>query len=468
MNFKNQKATRTKLIATMGPTFEETSIVKDMLMGGVNVVRLNTSHGNYEEHGARIATVKKLREELNIPVSILLDTKGPEIRLHKFEGKSVPVVEGTELIIHTKEEILGNEKEFSVSYTKLAETVEPGQVILCDDGKLTLEVIEIQEGGKVKVVAKNTHKLSNNKAANVPGAVLDLPFIGERDAGFIKWGIEQGIDYVAASFVNTKNDMIELRNLLDSNGGKAVQIMPKIESLFAVGNLNEIFAMSDAVMIARGDLGVEIPYQEVPFYQKLIINKARAFGLPVVTATQMLDSMVDNPRATRAEITDVTYAVETGSDATMLSGESASGDFPREAVEVMKTVHAESEKHFNHRTAFEQAYAYVPSTNAETAYKIAEISLNDESIRAVFAFTDQGRLVKALSTMRTKAHIVGMTSNEDILYSFGANYNVYMHKANMSKFSDDAAIKEYAAEMGIKGKVIVANKTEFRVVKLYR
>lgn len=260
--------------------------------------------------------------------------------------------------------------------------------------------------------------------------------------------------------------MIELRKLLDENGGKHIQIMPKIESLFAVHNLNEIFAHSDAVMIARGDLGVEIPFQEVPFFQKLIINKARAFGLPVVTATQMLDSMMDNPRATRAEITDVTYAVETGSDATMLSGESASGDFPRESVDVKKTVHAEAEKHFNFRTAFEQAYAYVPSTNAETAYKIAEMSLNDESIKAVFAFTEQGRLVKALSTFRTRAHIVGITSNESILYRFGANYNVYMHKGNSSDFSKEAAIKAYAAEMGIEGKVIVANKKEIKVVEL--
>lgn len=260
--------------------------------------------------------------------------------------------------------------------------------------------------------------------------------------------------------------MIELRQLLDANGGQSVMIMPKIESLFAVKNLNEIFALSDAIMIARGDLGVEIPYQEVPFYQKLIINKARAFGLPVVTATQMLDSMMDNPRATRAEITDVTYAVELGSDATMLSGESASGDFPREAVEVKKVVHAEAEKHFNFRTAFEQAFAYVPSTNAETAYEIAEESLNNEDIKAVFAFTEQGRLVKALSTFRTRAHIVGVTENKDILYKFGANYNVYMHEAKMSILEDDSAIRAMAKEMGIEGKVIVANKKQHRIVEL--
>jgi pyruvate kinase len=223
--------------------------------------------------------------------------------------------------------------------------------------------------------------------------------------------VKQGVDYIAASFVSRVEDVRELRKLLDENGGEHVQIMPKIESLTSLHNLNSIFKESDAIMLARGDLGVEIPYEEVPFYQQLIIAKARAFGLPVVVATQMLESMLNSPVPSRAEVTDINFAVSLAADATMLSGETSKSEYPKEAVEVMQKVKSEAEKHFNYREAYMQAYAYVPTDNAETSYEIAHRALGDD-IEAIFTFTTKGRLVRALAAFRVKAPIIAMVPNK--------------------------------------------------------
>ncbi len=469
MKLQNTLVKKTKIISTMGPTFETPEMIKDMVARGVNVVRLNTSHGDFEEHGARIANVKAVREELDLPISILLDTKGPEIRVHGIKDKKMTVTKGETLTIKYKEEIEGADGVFSVTYEDLGNTVAEGQLIMVDDGKLTLKVTSVDEAaGEVKVLAENNHYIGTKKAVNVPGADLTLPFIADHDRGFIEWGVTQGIDYVAASFVRDANDIKELRTLLDANGGQEVMIMSKIEALKAIENLNEIIAASDAIMLARGDLGVEIPYWEVPFYEKLIIDKCRAWGKPVVVATQMLDSMMDNPRPTRAEVTDVYFAAVSGSDATMLSGESASGDFPREAVETMATINQEAERNFNYLRAFESAYAFVESSNAESAYSVAKKALTSDA-KFILAFSEQGRLVKALSRFRPNAIILGLVADAKLVNKFGSHYGVYaQHQADLSVYNDDAACIAIAKEAGIKpgSKIVVANAKEFRTIRV--
>ncbi len=469
MKLQNTLVKKTKIISTMGPTFETEENIRDMLARGVNVVRLNTSHGDYEEHGARIANVKKVREELDLPISILLDTKGPEIRVHGIENKKMTVTKGQELTIKYTEEVEGKDGVFSVTYRDLGTTVSEGQLIMIDDGKLTLKVASVNtEAGEVKVVAENNHYIGTKKAVNVPGADLTLPFIAEHDEGFIKWGIEQGIDYVAASFVRDAKDVEELRTLLNNNGGSEVMIMSKIEALKAIENLNEIIAASDAIMLARGDLGVEIPYWEVPFYEKLIIDKCRAWGKPVVIATQMLDSMMDNPRPTRAEVTDVYFAAKSGTDATMLSGESASGDFPKEAVETMATINKEAERNFNYLRAFESAYAFVESSNAESAYKVAKKALTSDA-KYILAFSQKGRLIKALSRFRPNAIILGLVGEESLVNKFGSHFAVYaQHQADQSAYNDDAKVIEIAKAAGVQTgeRIVVANAKEFRTIRV--
>lgn len=469
MKLENTLMKKTKIISTMGPTFETEEMVREMFKRGVNVVRLNASHGDYEEHGKRIETVKKIRKELNLPISILLDTKGPEIRVHTIDNKKMVVKAGDELTIKYDEEIVGKDGKFSVTYDNLGNTVKENQVIMIDDGKLTLRVKKIYlKKGEIKVIAENNHYIGTKKAVNVPGADLTLPFISEYDKNFIKWGIKQGIDYVAASFVRDVNDLKDLRKLLNDNDGSDVLIMSKIEALKAIENLNEIISNSDAIMLARGDLGVEIPYFEVPFYEKLIIDKCRAWGKPIVIATQMLDSMIENPRATRAEVTDVYFAAISGTDATMLSGESASGNFPKEAVETMAKINQEAEKNFDYLRAFESAYAFVESSNAESAYLVAKKSLTT-NIKYILAFSEKGRLIKALSRFRPNAIIIALVKDEKLINKFGANYGVYAKYLNdHSIFSDDEKIIEIAKKIGIKNseKIIVANKSIFRTVRI--
>lgn len=467
MKLNNTLKKKTKIISTMGPTFESEEMIREMFQRGVNVVRLNTSHGDFEEHGARIANVKKIRKEMDLPISILLDTKGPEIRVHEIENKKMKVKKGDILTIKCKEEIVGRDGVFSVTYEDLSSTVEKGSLIMVDDGKLILEVTEVMEDA-VKTVSKNNHYVGTKKAINVPGADLTLPFISEYDKNFITWGIKQGIDYIAASFVRNAKDIEELRTLLNENGGEEVLIMPKIEALKAIDNINEIIAHSDAIMLARGDLGVEIPYYEVPFYEKLIIDKCRAWGKPIVIATQMLDSMMDNPRPTRAEVTDVYYAAISGTDATMLSGESASGDFPKESVETMARINREAEKNFNYLRAFESAYAFVESSNAESAYKVAKKALSTDA-KYILAFSEKGRLVKALSRFRPHAIIMSLIVEEKLINKFGAYYGVYaQHCKDISAYNNDDKVREIAKEIGISEgtKIIVANKSEFRSIRI--
>lgn len=334
---------KTKIICTLGPASESKEVMTKLINSGMDIARNNFSHGSYEENGRKINLIKEIRTEMDKPVQILLDTKGPEVRTGKFTGNSVTLVEGAAYTVVCGDDIIGDETICSVSYKDLYKDVNIGDSILIADGLIDLEVKEIIEN-KIQCIVKNTGTIGNYKNVNVPGVVTKLPAISEKDREDLKFGIKMGIDIVAASFIRKAEDVLEVKKALNENGGSHIKVFSKIENHEGVDNIAEIIEASDGIMVARGDLGVEIPLEEVPFVQKMIIHKCNKAGKPVITATQMLESMTNNPRPTRAEVSDVANAVLDGTDAVMLSGETASGKYPVEAVSIMKKIVERTEK----------------------------------------------------------------------------------------------------------------------------
>lgn len=332
---------KTKIICTLGPACESEEKMRELIKAGMNVARFNFSHGNHEEHKARFGRIIKVSGELGVSVATLLDTKGPEIRLRDFTGGKAELVAGQEFIL-TTQEIDGNAERASITYKNLKHDVEVGSTVLIDDGKIEMEVKEIR-GEEIVCAVKNGGIVSNHKGINVPGTELSMPYISAVDREDILFGIQMGFDFIAASFVRTKEDILEIRKILDENRSP-IKIIAKIESLQGIRNLEEILAVSDGIMVARGDMGVELPLEEVPIIQKKMIKMAVAAGKHVITATQMLESMIQNPRPTRAETNDVANAIYDGSTAIMLSGESAAGKYPAEAVETMARIAERTEE----------------------------------------------------------------------------------------------------------------------------
>ena len=319
---------KTKIVCTMGPSTDSDQVLKELIENGLNVCRFNFSHGSHEEHKERMDRTKRVREELDQPVAILLDTKGPEIRTGEFE-EPVVLEEGAKFVV-SMDDCIGNSQRCSVSYKGMIDDVKVGDTILIDDGLVGLKIEEIK-GNDIHTVVANSGKVSSRKGVNLPGVSINLPAITEKDIEDIKFGIEQGIDFIAASFVRKASDVLEIRKVLEEN----IHIISKIESQEGVDNIDSIIQVSDGIMVARGDMGVEIPSEEVPIVQKMIIKKCNEVAKPVITATQMLDSMIRNPRPTRAEVTDVANAIYDGTDAIMLSGATAAGKYPVEAVKTM-------------------------------------------------------------------------------------------------------------------------------------
>jgi len=329
---------KTKIVCTIGPKSESKEMLTKLTNAGMNVMRLNFSHGNFEEHGARIDKVREVIAETGKQVAVLLDTKGPEIRTIKLEGgKDFMLKEGQEFTLTTDQTVIGNADIVAVTYAGLATDLKAGNTILLDDGLVELEVISTTDT-EVKCKVLNNGELGENKGVNLPGVSVGLPALSAKDKGDLKFGCEQEVDFVAASFIRKREDVLEIRELLKTNGGEKIQIISKIENQEGVDNFEDILAVSDGIMVARGDLGVEIPVEEVIIAQKMMIEKCNAARKPVITATQMLDSMIKNPRPTRAEAGDVANAILDGTDAVMLSGESAKGKYPVEAVEIMATI----------------------------------------------------------------------------------------------------------------------------------
>ncbi|HET7522169.1 MAG TPA: pyruvate kinase [Bacillales bacterium] len=403
---------KTKIVCTIGPASETTEQLAKLIHAGMNVARLNFSHGNHEEHRKRIENIRKAAVQAGKTVAILLDTKGPEIRTGELEKTSVELVEGQSLIL-SMEEVVGNEQKISVSYSKLVADVREGSIILLDDGLIELEVTDVR-GNEVHTRVLNNGTLKSRKGVNVPNASLDLPGITEKDAKDIQFGIEQGIDFIAASFVRRASDVLDIRELLEEYGAEDIHIIPKIENREGVENIDDILNVSDGLMVARGDLGVEIPAEDVPLVQKQLIRKCNTHGKPVITATQMLDSMQRNPRPTRAEASDVANAIFDGSDAVMLSGETAAGDYPVEAVETMHKIACRAETALAYDDLLKDRSRESDTTITDAISQSVTHTALRLGVSAIITATESGHTARMVAKYRPKAPIIAVTSTEKV------------------------------------------------------
>ena len=403
---------KTKIICTMGPSTEKGDTLKKLIEAGMNVARMNFSHGDFDEHGGRLKSLRKYSKELGLPVAALLDTKGPEIRLGDFEADRVELKEGQEFTL-TARDILGTEKEVSITYKQLPKDVKPGSSILLDDGLIGLEVKEVS-GDDIVCTVMNGGPVSNHKGVNVPGTDLSMDYLSEKDKADLIWGAENDVDFIAASFVREAADVIAIRDLLKAHGGEKIQIIAKIENEQGVRNIDGILEAADGIMVARGDMGVEIPCEEVPVVQKNLIKKANQAGKIVVTATQMLDSMIKNPRPTRAEATDVANAIYDGTVAIMLSGETAAGAYPVEALKTMVKIAERTEKDINYRRRFfENDRKANPDVTDAICHATCTTAL-DLKAKAIISVTKSGRSAKMVSRYKPDCDIVACAMDEKV------------------------------------------------------
>ncbi len=439
MDFINK---RSKLIGTIGPSSNIYEVLKELVLSGLTCIRANFSHGSFDEHKSKFDLARQIQKELNIPISIMLDTKGPEIRLGQMKDGAQLISADTEIIVYTKEEEyknrIGTEKEWTVSY-RMDKDVKKGDVILFDDGKLVTTVISVQDG-IINLITKNQHLLKTNKRINIPGVEFSLPFLSEKDYNDVLFGIKEDVDYIAASFVNTAKDVNELRDFLKKNNGEQIKIISKIESQTGINNIDSIIEASDGIMIARGDLGLEIPYYDVPYYEKDIIRRCRRAGKPVIVATQMLDSMERLPQPTRAEVTDVYWATELGADSTMLSGESASGNFPVEAVKVMSTINLRAEREFYNKLYYPVQLEQIwekssKDLRSEIAYKIAN-KAKDKKYKYVVVRSATGELLSEIAKYRPNTAIVGLVGDEKQIGKFGITNSVFVSLDSIKFFNE--------------------------------
>lgn len=399
---------RTKIICTIGPSSQDEDMLRKIILAGMNVARFNFSHGDYEEHGLKLERTRKISRELNLPVAVLLDTRGPEIRLRDFAEGKVELKAGQKFTL-TTEEIMGTAERATITYKNLPQDVKPGDSILLDDGLIGLKVEEVQGDTEIVCTVMNDGPISNHKGVNVPGVKLNLPFIDEKDHADIVYACEKGFDFIAASFVRSKEDVLQIREILKEHNSK-IQIISKIESLQGIQNLEEIIEVSDGIMVARGDMGVEIPMEEVPIIQKRIIKLTTAAGKNVITATQMLDSMMKHPRPTRAEATDVANAIYDGTSVIMLSGETAAGKYPVEAVRTMARIAERTEEDINYRRRFRE---HEGTVNRDVTNAISHATCSaayDLEASAIITVTQSGQTARMISKYRPQMPIIGCTT----------------------------------------------------------
>lgn len=416
---------KTKIIGTIGPASESEEMLTKLMNAGLNVCRINFSHGGYEENAEKIATIKRCREKLNLPIAMALDTKGPEIRTGKLESgdEKVTIEEGQEFtFVH--DDIIGNNTKTTISFKDLYKDVKLGSTILVDDGAIEFEVKEIK-GQDIVCVAKNTGRLGSRKTMNIPGVFINLPALGAKDIDDITKGVKAGFDYIFASFVRRADDVKQIRKLLDDNGGQQIGIISKIESQEGIENLEDIIALSDGIMVARGDMGVEIPMEQVPIVQKHIIKRCNEVGKPVITATQMLESMQSSPRPTRAEVSDVANAVYDLTGCIMLSGECAMGKYPVECVEDMVKISKAIEGDTNYWKRF-QTKGFVGAEDnlkANIAYTSC-VTAKDVKANAIVAYTHTGETANILSGYRPACPIIAITDNVKTYHKLSLDQNV--------------------------------------------
>ena len=425
---------KTKIICTLGPSTDKGDVLRDLIANGMNVARFNFSHGSYEEHGGRLAKLKALREELGKPVAALLDTKGPEIRLKEFKN-GVEMLEAGQTFTLTTREVEGTKEICSVTYKDLPHDVHEGGTIMLDDGLIMLRIEKVTDTD-ITCTVLNSGKIKTKKGVNVPGVHLSMPYLSQKDREDIIFGIQNGFDFIAASFVRTAQDVYDIRNLLneyDSN----IRIIAKIENREGVNNIDSILSAADAVMVARGDLGVEIDFTELPGIQKNVIDRSFSFGKPIVTATQMLDSMMVNPRPTRAEISDVANAIYDGTSAIMLSGETAAGAYPVEALKTMSAIaeRTENEPHYRDERFKDAAHGQISVSDA-TAHA-ACLTARDVNAAAIVTVSESGNTARLLSKYRPTQPIIACVMNEQVQRQLSLSWGITSLLMGPAKSTDE-------------------------------
>ena len=425
---------KTKIICTLGPSTDKGDVLRELIANGMNVARFNFSHGSYEEHGGRLANLKALREELGKPVAALLDTKGPEIRLKEFKN-GVEMLEAGQTFTLTTREVEGTKEICSVTYKDLPHDVHEGGTIMLDDGLIMLRIEKVTDTD-ITCTVLNSGKIKTKKGVNVPGVHLSMPYLSQKDREDIIFGIQNGFDFIAASFVRTAQDVYDIRNLLneyDSN----IRIIAKIENREGVDNIDSILSAADAVMVARGDLGVEIDFTELPGIQKSVIDRSFSFGKPIVTATQMLDSMMVNPRPTRAEISDVANAIYDGTSAIMLSGETAAGAYPVEALKTMSAIaeRTENEPHYRDERFKDAAHGQISVSDA-TAHA-ACLTARDVNAAAIVTVSESGNTARLLSKYRPTQPIIACVMNEQVQRQLSLSWGITSLLMGPAKSTDE-------------------------------
>ena len=412
---------KTKIICTIGPASENEETLKKMCLAGMNVARLNFSHGTHEEQQKKIDLIKKVRTELNLPIAILLDTKGPEYRIRTFKDGKVHVNAGDKFTF-TVDDVEGDEKRVSVNYKGLVKDLSVGDKILVNNGLVVFEVEELK-GSNANCVCLVGGDLSNRKSMSFPNKVMTGPFLSDADKQDLLFGIQNGVDFVAASFVSNKQNVVDMRAFLDENGGADIEIIAKIENQSGVDNAEEILEACGGLMVARGDLGVEVPFVELPAIQKRLIHKCRLLGKRVVTATEMLESMIQNPRPTRAEISDVANAVYDGTSAIMLSGESAAGKYPVEAVATMAQIAERTEQHTSYRERFYKTEFKIRNNLDAISHATCAMAI-DVDAKGIVVCSVSGKTAGMVSRYRCPTDIVGMTTNEKVWRRLSLSWGV--------------------------------------------
>ncbi len=412
---------KTKIICTIGPASQSEDVLTRMCEAGMNIARINFSHGTHDEHLQKIETIRKVREKLNLPIAIMLDTKGPEYRIKTFKNGRINLVAG-ETFTLCVDDVVGDETRVSVNYEGLADDLEPGDRVLLANGLMALDVERI-EGGQIHCRVAVGGELSDRKSMSFPGKVLNQVYLSEADKRDLLFGVQHGVDFVACSFVSRKQDLVDVREFLDANGGETISLIAKLENQSGIDNIEEICQACEGIMIGRGDMGVEIPYEELPAVQKQLITKCRLIGKRVITATEMLESMIYNVRPTRAEISDVANAVYDGTSAIMLSGETAAGKHPVDAVAVMAKIAEATERKIDYAQRFHDTAFVTHNTVDAISHAVCAMAI-DVDAKAIVACSLSGRTVRMISRFRAPVDILGVTTSEAAMRKLALSWGV--------------------------------------------
>ncbi len=436
---------KTKIVCTLGPASETKEIITGLCKAGMNVARFNFSHGTHEDHKKRLDVVKSVREELQLPIAVMLDTKGPEYRIKTFENSSVLLADGDKFTFTTKD-IVGNNERVSVSYSRLPEELDVGDKILLNNGLLSFVVDKI-EGSDIECTVTCGGVLSDRKSMSFPGKVMKQPYLSEQDKKDIKWGVENSVDYIACSFVSCKQDLMDVRNYMSEIGAEDIELIAKIENQSGVDNIEEICQFCDGIMVARGDMGVEIPFEHLPAIQKKLITKCRMLGKRVITATEMLESMINNSRPTRAEISDIANAVYDGTSAIMLSGETAAGKYPIAAVETMAKIAETTESNISYKKRFHEADFQIRNMTDAVSHSTCGMAI-DIDAKAIVACSLSGMTARMVSRFRAPVAIIGLTTNEKTWRKLALSWGVI--PAMCEKFTSTDVLFYTAKKIAIK------------------